>query len=78
MRTTLNGKILEDVIVNLFTKKFTKKEIIDALAWGEKNTDVYYPLIKKHQPDYYIEGVMGKDCPIKSCTLIIDLGIKYN
>lgn len=63
---------LEDVIINLFSGKYTKKEIIATLTWGEHNTKIYYPLMQKHQPNYYCDVWEN---PIQSFTLIKDLAL---
>jgi len=62
---------LEDIIINIFTGKYSEQETIEALAWGEKNNDVYLPLMQKHQPNYYINNNSGY--PIMSCNIILDL-----
>lgn len=71
----MNEEILKDILVELLTDKYTKKQKIDALAWGEKNTEVYWRLMKEYQPKYYVESPMFPDCPIQSFTLIKDLNL---
>ena len=68
----MTEEILEDVIQNLTTGKFTDREIIEALAFGEQNPKVYHPLMKKYQPKYYCEGFGN---PIQSFSLILDLNL---
>ena len=69
---TTEAELLEDVIKNLTNDKWSKKEITNSLAFGERNTEIYYPLMKKYQPKYYCEGW---DCPVQSFTLIKDLDL---
>lgn len=65
---------LEDVIINLTNGKYSKREIIEALAWGEKNTEIYWPLMEKYQPKYYHKSSF--DCiPILVFTIIKDLNL---
>ncbi len=64
-------EILEDVLMNLFNDKYTKEEIIDTLAWGERNNDIYFPLVEKYQPDYYNHA--DPIFPVLSCTILLDL-----
>ena len=72
--TEVNAEHLEDVIKNLTTGKYSKKEIVNALAWGECNKEVFFPLMKKHQPKYYADGWEN---PVQSFTLIKDLDLNY-
>ncbi len=69
---TTEVELLEDVIKNLTNGKWSKKEITNSLSFGERNTELYYPLMKKYQPQYYSEGW---DCPVQSFTLVKDLGL---
>ena len=52
----MNSEKLKDVIVNLLNDKYSKKEIIDALAWGEKNIEIMNALMEKYQPQYYCDN----------------------
>lgn len=64
-------ELLEDVLINLFTKKYTKMQKLKSLAYAELNLDKAIPLFEQHQPDYiyYDFGVHR----IMSCTLIKEL-----
>ena len=65
----LMEKALHDVIINLTNRKYDKETIVRTLSWGEKHTDIYFPLMKKHQPEFYCEGF--GESPIQS-FLILD------
>lgn len=69
-KTRMTDK-LADVIINLFTGKYEFEEICDTLAWGEKNGTIYFPLMKKHQPEYYYDN--GSGTPILGFKLFRDL-----
>jgi hypothetical protein len=66
-------KEIKDVILHLFTEKYTKKEKLEVLSFLEQkeNLELCHSLFKKHWPQYYIEG---DSSPIMKFNLLKDLG----
>ncbi len=60
---------LELAVINLTKRIYKKEDIITVFAWGEKHKDIFWPLIKKHLPKFYIDGDKS---PIQS-FLIMDV-----
>lgn len=58
-KTEMNN---EDVVKNLFTKKYTYKEKVNALADLELGSGLAQ-MIKKYQPDYYATGAFEGPLP---------------
>lgn len=60
-----------DLIKNLFTNKYSKREILEVLAELEKDKSKFTHLIKIYQPNYYNKW----DNSVTVFSLIRDLNI---
>ena len=71
----MDAETLKDVLINLRNEKYSKKEILEGMAWGERNTDIFFPLLKEFRPEYYWEGAeLIGETPFKSVTFLSDFG----
>ena len=70
----ITAEVLEDVIINLLNDQYSKRDKIEALAWGEKHPELLNKLFEKHQPRYFDAGAIrfGGN-PIMKFTLVKEL-----
>lgn len=68
----MNNEKAEEVVSRLFSGKYSREEILDALAYCEHDNDFYFSLIKKYHPKYYKEGF---GFPVLIQTMLKDLKI---
>lgn len=61
-----------EVLKNIFSGEYTKKEKLEALAWGEKNREKLYAIISEFHPKY---AGNKHELSVLSIMLMKDLGI---
>ena len=73
----LEQSILEDVVKNIFTNRYSIEEIISSLARLEQPymKKFQLELFKKYQPKYYTENL---GATVLGITLIKDIETAYN
>jgi hypothetical protein len=64
-------ELLKDTLINIDNGKYTFKEMISALSYGEKNLELMNKLTKEFAPQYHMANLKPDELHFMSFTFIL-------